>query len=394
MTNTTIRQIQGDEMLEIMSWLPMYAFRASPPLSDKAERQEQLRQRQGFTYFAAFEDGAPVACAAAEPFTQNVRTALFGMSGISNVATHPAARRKGHARSMLAQLWAAVRDDGQVFSCLYPFRESFYERLGYVTLPLSRKCTLKPAALLPLLKKDLGGAVEMMLIGDGYDSYHDFLCTLRPRIHGMAIFDHPDKAGAQRNRFWLALAKSGGEVVGAMLYQLSGEQIADFTMSIRRFYYLTSEGKYLLLAWIARHVDQASRVNLLLPAFEHAETWLDDLQISAEPVAIPPMGRVLDVAKIGGMHTGPGRFAARLSDPICPWNEGVWQFETAAGVLHVGPADKADCDLGIQAIAALTYGTQDPGDFAIRGWGNPSPALQETMRSMFPPLVPYLHESF
>jgi hypothetical protein len=47
------------------------------------------------------------------------------------------------------------------------------------------------------------------------------------------------------------------------------------------------------------------------------------------------MGRVVDVARIGGMETGPGGFTARVSDPLCPWNEGVWRFETVDGKLQV-----------------------------------------------------------
>jgi len=39
--------------------------------------------------------------------------------------------------------------------CLYPFRESFYERLGYVTFPQPRTARFSPQALLPLLKVKL-----------------------------------------------------------------------------------------------------------------------------------------------------------------------------------------------------------------------------------------------
>jgi len=92
MTNTTIREIRGDEMLEVMYALTSYALNPSPPLPDKAERQEMLKGREGVTYFALHDEGAPVACAASAPMTQHVRGALFGMGGIWGVATHPAAR--------------------------------------------------------------------------------------------------------------------------------------------------------------------------------------------------------------------------------------------------------------------------------------------------------------
>jgi hypothetical protein len=112
------------------------------------------------------------------------------------------------------------------------------------------------------------------------------------------------------------------------------------------------------------------------------------------------MGRVVDEAQIGanGVRTGPGCFSARITDPLCPWNEGVWRFETVDGVLQVGSAEGAesapDCALSIQALETLVYGTHDPGDFAFRGWGAPSTQVQATMRAMFPRMLPHVHEIF
>jgi hypothetical protein len=233
-----------------------------------------------------------------------------------------------------------------------------------------------------------------MLIGEGYDTFRGYLRKLQTRIHGMAMFEREQKASAQRSNHWLALAKVNGELVGVMTYDLKGERIMDFNLRALRFYYHTSQGKYLLLAWIARHVDQASQVEIWLPPYEQPETWLADLRIAMEPVFISPMGRILDVARIEGMHTGPGRFSAQIPDPLCPWNDGTWQFVTEDGVLAVRPTDQADCRLSIHALAALIYGTNEPDSFAIRGWGNPPADVQESMRSMFPPLTPYLHEHF
>ncbi len=78
MTNTTIRELHGDEMLEAMYGLNAYAFRESPPLADRAEWQEVITHREGFVYYALLEDDIPVAGAASGAMTQQVRGALFG----------------------------------------------------------------------------------------------------------------------------------------------------------------------------------------------------------------------------------------------------------------------------------------------------------------------------
>lgn len=395
MPRTTIRRMPTEEMLEAMFPLTNYAFHPSPPFADKEEWKETVRQRQGVTYFALFEDGAAVATVASTSMTQQVRGALYDAGGVWGVATHPAARRKGYSRRLMADLLAANRQDGQAFSCLYPFRESFYERLGYVTFPLPAKAKLTPAALSPLLKRELGGQVDLVLIGDGYDTYRDYLHRLQRRVHGMAIFVHGQRAQAQKhNRSWLALARVEGELAGLVLYELRGEEVAHFTLRAYRFYYETSQAKYLLLQWLARHVDQASQIEIWMPPFEHPETWLADIRVATESQVRAPMGRVVDVAGIAGMYTGPGGFSARISDPICPWNEGIWRLQTVDGRLQVLPAEEADCNLTIQALAALVYGSHDPDDFAIRGWGDPAPDTRKLMGCIFPPTIPYLHEYF
>ena len=103
---------------------------------------------------------------------------------------------------------------------------------------------------------------------------------------------------------------------------------------------------------------------------------------------------MVDLAQIDGMHAGPGSLAVRISDPLCPWQEGTWRLETVDGRLRVRPAKGAGCALSIQGLSALIYGAHDPADFWVRGWGNPSPEVQATMRTMFPPKLPYLHEVF
>jgi len=394
MTHTTMRELRGDEMAEVIYTLATPALNPSPPLPDKAERQEIIKKRQGVTCFALYEGDTPVACVASTAMTQNVRGTLYGMGGIWGVATAPAARRKGYSRRVLARLLAAIRERGHPLSGLYPFRESFYQNLGYVTFPPPRKVSFAPAPLLPLLKQNLGGEVQQLLSSDGFDAYRDYMLHMRGRVHGMALFDHPDRDRARRSSLWLALARVADQPVGLMLYDLKGERPTEFTMRVFRFYALTGQGRYLLLAWIARHVDQAERVEMTLPPYELPETWIADLNVKPEPIFRAPMGRVVDVAGIGGMQTGSGRFSARVSDPLCPWNERVWAFETRDGALQVTAASAPDCELAIQGLAALIYGTHDPADFPIRGWGDPSPGVQQTMRAMFPPRLPHLHESF
>jgi len=390
----TIRSLQGEEMLDVLYDLNMYAFHASPPFADKDDWAKIVRERRGVTYHALFEGAVAVAGAASTAMTQNVRGKLYPASGIWGVATRPGARRRGYCNQTMASLLAAESAAGKVFSNLYPFRESFYQRQGYVTLHLPVIARLVPSSLASLVGHDLGGEIELKLIGEAFEIYREYLKQMRQTVHGMAFFDVGDKMVADRNQLWVALAKVNGQIEGLMLYNLQGEEVGKFNFCAYRFYYTTSRGRYILLDWIARHADQADRVEIRLPAYEHPETWLADIQVKIESQVRAPMSRVLTVAQTGGMETGEGSFTARITDPLCPFNEGTWLFETVDGRLRVSQAAKADCNLTIQGLTALLFGTHDPQDFAWRGWGEPSPELQTVMRRMFPPKLPFLHESF
>ena len=87
-------------------------------------------------------------------------------------------------------------------------------------------------------------------------------------------------------------------------------------------------------------------------------------------------------------------FSAKIIDPLCPWNEGIWRFESHNSRLHVEKTSNADCELTIQGLSALVAGTHDPQDFPLAGWGDPDNDLQSVQREMFPAARPYLHENF
>jgi GNAT superfamily N-acetyltransferase len=403
MPSITIRQVEGQEMLDILYVLDNYAFRPTPPFPNREEWEQRLKTRKGPIYYALFEEDDPVAITACPTLIQNVRGKIFKMGGFADVSTHPRARRKGYSRQLIRYAYEQLKNDGRVVSSLYPFRESFYERLGYVTFPQSRLAIFNTADVVPLLKNDLGGEVELMLIGEGYDDYAAYVQEMLPGVHGMAMFEDPQKESALQNRSWLAQAKVAGELVGLMVYITKGEEMMNYTFHALRFYYKTSQGKYLLLAWLGQHIDQTTKAELRLPAYEQPNTWLADLRPKLEPVFVAPMGRVLDVAGLSGLKTFqvfenleglPRSFSAKISDPDCPWNNGSWKFVGDQGTLEVSPAQNADCNLTIQGLSALVYGVNDPADFAIRGWGDPSPEVAAVMRAMFPPQLPYLHEYY
>jgi hypothetical protein len=175
-----------------------------------------------------------------------------------------------------------------------------------------------------------------------------------------------------------------------MVYRVDGQ--AD-RLVVRSLLYRDPRARYLLLEWLARHADQVKVVDLRLAPFERPETWMPDLYSTLRGL-YSPMGRVIDLAALAGMQVGDGDIPVRVEDALCPWNASSFRLAGVDGRLRIEPAGEAAATLAIQAVAALVYGTHDPGDFAARGWGDLSPEAEATLRAMFPPRLPFLHEEF
>jgi predicted acetyltransferase len=392
--NFNIRHLSTEEGIKILHFLSNYAFTPTPPLPEFDSFAEHQKKHTHTTYYAVFEDETPQAIAdVPTPMTQNLRGGFFKMGGVADVATHPAGRRKGYVRAMMRAIYQSLADDGYAVSCLYPFRESFYERLGYVTLTQVHKAIFKPEGLAPLLKKELPGRFELKSINEGFAEYRQFLERIQPRLHGMSLFQPPQEEATRDRKTWLVMAKHKGKIVGIMQYKLT-DKMMDQTLKAYDFLYTEPLGKLLLLNWIARHIDQVSNVELWLPPGTASETLYTDITPDFGKVFVAPMGRVINLKKLSGMPIGPGAIRIGLTDEDCDWHCGVWFLSSDQGKLAVEKAQKADFDLTIQGLSALIYGVCDPNEFELRGWGNPNPEQQTILRKMFPPASPFIHAMY
>ena len=115
MLNTIIRQVDGQEMLDILYQLDNYAFRPTPPFPNREEWDGRVKARIGTKYFALFEDGEGVAIAACPILTQNVRGKIFRMAGFADVSTHPKTRRKGYVRDIFRYAYEHLKNEGISF---------------------------------------------------------------------------------------------------------------------------------------------------------------------------------------------------------------------------------------------------------------------------------------
>jgi predicted acetyltransferase len=397
MTDIEIRRVTGMEYYTQARKVAGYAFRASPAAVDTSNREEELPFLEKARAYVVFDGGEPLATATLFPYVQNVRGKLLSMSGVGGVATMPAARRKGHIRRIFAELFESMRDNDEVVSVLYPFRESFYEKLGYAAMTQAKFIRFAPSALASLSRIEKQGNVEQVMIADGFDDWRAYLQRYQSHVHGFALAERSVALGERhRNRDWLALARDPeGVVIGGMTFRITGygEQL-----EAGDFYYDSPEARLLLLDWFARHVDQVSEIKVRVAVTEMPELWVPDLYAKVRNHDVfftAPMGRVMDMTALSGISAGPGEIAIEVLDAQCPWNAGVYALASdASGVLTVERGGNPAASITIQGLSALVFAGHDPAAFRLRGWGDPDAASQATLRSLFPAIAAYVHEDF
>lgn len=381
----TIREVHGEERIRIRRLIPTYAFEASPPLTSEEIIRSYNVEDSSSRYYTLFEDDQPLVTAGDDEMQHNVRGKIVTAGSVWNVASLPQARRKGYVRQMIKHVLTQNREKNMPISLLYPFRESFYQRLGYITITRQQLVKFSTAPLAPLLKHPFEGEIELIYLPDNPQIYTAFLTDLLQQIHGFGVFNASDEIfKTYGKQSWLALARFDGEVQGVMLYR-----IADKAFRATRFLFKTSAAKYLMLEWIARHIDQTEEAEIRLAPYEIPQTWLADLKVTPQYVN-QPMGRVVDVMQLQGIPAGEGAFTAQIIDSLLPWNNDVFHFESVDGQLQIQPAKEAEFELHIQGLTALLYGAHDVSDFVFRGWGHPSAIV----RQMFPPAIPFVNEVF
>ncbi len=389
-----IRHIHIDDLKTHYAPLHRYAFSASPPL-DLSNYDNQRPLYESVIKLGMFEDETAVATTIAIPMIQNIRGKIFPMGGVAGVTSDPMARRNGYVKQLMRRIFEEMKSAQLPVSALYPFRESFYERLGYSLFNHIKAVKFNASDMKPLLDKDFSGSVEFLNNKDGWDTGREFMKQYQANTHGMALFgDVALDYLYGKDDYWLAIARDdSGTIIGTMTYKITAFK---GTFEIKYFFVENSQARYLLLQFIAKHIDQVVDVHFKhLPAQEFPETWFSDLSTKADPdIWLTPMGRVIDVAQLGGMSVGQGEISIEVVDDFCEWNNRIFTFTSQDGKLIVSEGNSADCKLTIQALSALIYGTHNPNDFQWRGWGNLTQDHIHTLMTLFPRQSPYLFAAF
>ena len=364
-----IRYMTNDDLLQykrLASICYTYADAEQP----KPCTEEELHQRVG----VFDEDGTLLSAMIHNSYTARFEGYDVKLLGIGGVVTDPVARGQRGIRQLFETYLPKLRDEGYVFSALYPFSHVFYRKFGYELAFEQRVAELSPGSL----RDDLCQADEIIRVLPEQDD------------HGMRqIYERyiADKHFAIKrdDRMWRDLRK--GTPWEAMKYayvlRRKGESVAYWIGSVSKdssgavltlddLAYTCREGYEAIFAMF-RGMNELRAIRLFVPA-EMDPRWLvkDPYDVTYKHVNCGGMLRVMDVEKALSMIAPPpvpGRMTLSVTDGQIAQNSGCFMMESDGHYLSVSRCEDRTADLhcSINGLSALIGGMQPFEDGLLAG---------------------------
>lgn len=393
--NFDIREVPSSDPANLL--LANYAFVSTPKVADKEKDEQYLQQRNDDRIYFSYLNDEPVARVGVIPMTQNVRGTVMPMGGISGVCSMPAARRGGHVRALMTHSIDEMHADDQTVSALYPFKTSYYEKFGYAGWQVPLWARITPAALTPYLKLEKHGEVKQRLNSDVKDEFFGFLEQAQSEIHGMSSFTRVRfDTGTEKRPLWFMTVHEGDAITGGVGYKLDLDKEVMVASAV---FWTTMNGKLNVLDFMARHVDQVKQIHMPVREGQHPHMWFSDdgetTILSNEDYSWgPPMARIVTLTGLNGIQVGDAEATITVNDSQAPWNNGVWRLSGSGGKLTVTEGGDSGGDVSITGLSAMLFSGLDPLTLPHRGWGSVNAETAEALQTLFPPVMPYLHELF
>ncbi|MBR2719392.1 MAG: GNAT family N-acetyltransferase [Clostridia bacterium] len=285
--------------------------------------------------------------------------------GIGGVVTDPAERRRGAIRQIFEEGLPRLRNEGFVFSALYPFSHVFYRKFGYELGIVKRMARFSPSSL----REDLHRAASIKRILPGepdggmreiYEQYiaDKNLSVIRDEHHWQSL-----RSGTPWENLKYSYVLYNEENIPVAYWSGSmtkGEEGA--TLTIADMAYTCREGMEAIFAMF-RTMNEVGTIRTLAPQDMPLRYLMKDPYDLHEELNCGGMVRVMDVEKALSMLPAPalpGKCVLEVRDPQIPENNGRFAITGDGEKLVVARTDEEpDLVCTINGLSALVVGTLD-----------------------------------
>ena len=288
---------------------------------EEAEKNAQEKKEDPSGYGAFTEDGEMIAGVIGNKLTMNFDGEKTPLVGIGGVVTHPSYRKGGAIRSIMKALLTKAREDGFVFSGLYPFNHGFYRKFGY---ELSRDLETYTFSF-PLIMK-YASDVKTKLLTDKDD--RSFLMPVYEAFtkrYNLAI----DRDKDTFNRLTASDPYAKNDYTYAIYEENEPAAYVAFskkdsTLSVRDYAFKTEKDFIKILSFLSRFGPEFEKVEIALPSDIPIALLSTNPYDVEKKVNSRYMTRVVNCEKALSMlkRCVPAPFVIEIHDPFLPENSG------------------------------------------------------------------------
>lgn len=332
------------------------------------------------------EEGSIVAACMLYPFEQWIAGQPIRTMGMAMVAISAGARRQGLAARLIISSFKHAVERGDVATALFPFRTSFYQKLGYGIAGEALQFQFPPSDL-----PDDPGRLQVSLAENDED-----------RAVIASIYDRwaPGQTGqlVRKERLWEPIWENGSRY-GAIYRSSDGEAegYAAFryhavpgkggrTLEVEEIAWLTREARLGLYGWLSSlsdqwdyilyraHPDEGFAEHLRERRYpsEHVPRW--HFWFSAASLLQGPMFRLLELPKAWAARSvrpgAPLTLLLDVQDDQVPENSGEWMLRLENGRAELRPGGGgADLrmTIGIEPLSRIYIGSLTPSQAVWSG---------------------------
>jgi len=361
------RKLTPEEKLHVAR-LQGFVFSFEPNEKEIREKIEKGEYDSSHCYGAVDACGRVLAGMEAMPLTMWFDGHKAPMAGISGVASVPDSRRQGNVRKVFEKVFEDLREEGVVFSHLYPFSFDYYRKFGYEYCGTAPRYTLPvaPARKFPncgTAHEFIGGdAVRSQLIEvyEAYASRHNLMVSRTEKrwdeILNITLF------GADRLYYW---KNAGGCVRAWVKFKRENDKVI-----IHDIAWADHESMFGILQFVGMFEGHVEKM-----VFRASPEVIPELYWN-NPFAVETgtdwlgMNRVVNAKRaleLMKKPEGEGRFTVKVEDAFAPWNSGFYAVEYGGGACRVEtlPAESgadtvsgsaADIEVSERAMLQLVLG--------------------------------------
>lgn len=295
------------------------------------------------------------------PLNMMVHGVQYKMGGLGFVATYPEYRGRGVIKMLMKRALKEMRQNGQWISVLAPYSVSFYRYFGWELFFDKLHYTI-PIEAFPNFGRQSDNVKRF-----SFEWMNDEIFGEIRQFHNNHILGC--NGGMIRNKAWwqrierrepeshfIAYYNNENKIAGYLRYE-----IKDLLFHIKDFYAEGIDAEQAIWRFITSHKASVEKIIGATSVASHFGFQFDQPQFKRE-ITQDVMVRVVDAFEF--MKCYPWgeiqqRLFIRLQDPICPWNEHLFQIGSG-GHVSIMDEDKVEdqyvLHLSINLFSAMMVG--------------------------------------